>query len=97
MKCIPLLSICDVSDGLMCTKDAEMRDTDISKIQRRKQMNKIVNKVQFGKHYESNAYMCCWEIRKKAFHPDMGYMKGLSPDMSLSQLVEIFRVKKIKE
>lgn len=32
MKCIPFLSISDVFDGLMCTKDAEMRDTDFPKI-----------------------------------------------------------------
>lgn len=28
MKSIPLLSLSDVSDSLMCTKDAEVRDTD---------------------------------------------------------------------
>jgi len=64
MKYIPFLSISDVSDGLMCTKGAEMRNTDFSKIQRRKQMSKIVNKVWFGERYESNTYMCYWEIRK---------------------------------
>lgn len=48
----------------MCTKSAEMRDTGFSKIQRGKQMSKIVTKVWFGKGYESDTYMCCWEIRK---------------------------------
>ena len=31
---------------------------------------------------------------RKALHPDMGYMKGLSSDVSLSGLVETFQVKK---
>ena len=64
MKSFPSLSFSDVSDGLMCTEGAEMRDTRFSKIHWRKQISKLVNKVWFGKHYESNGYMCCWEIRK---------------------------------
>lgn len=42
-------------------------------------------------------YVCYWEIGRKALHPDMGYMKGLSSDVNLSGLGETFQVKKKSE
>lgn len=51
------LSSYDAVDGLMCSKDAKMRDIALANIQKRKQKFKILSTVYLGKDSKSNIYV----------------------------------------